>query len=91
MNMLDEVIARENAREIVGHLSGPEFLIVALAIDGLSGAQIADSLGVSRALICRRLGAARKRILGEIPELSTAVAGRSSQRGVKHRRNGRAG
>lgn len=85
---IDRLTSQERAQQIIACLTGEEMLIVHMVLNGYNRREIAEHLEVDRRDISRRLGRAKARILSEVPELEPAVAGRSAQRGAKHRRNG---
>ena len=58
----ERLIARERFQEVLSALTPCELALVALLMDGLSVADAAELLGISRQAAGRRLARARRRI-----------------------------
>ncbi len=71
----DRLIGLEHYREVLEALTARQLAVVALVLDGLSLAEAAEMLGISRRAAQRRLECARARLLREMPELADRLRG----------------
>jgi DNA-directed RNA polymerase specialized sigma24 family protein len=80
---LDELIAREACAEILSLLQPEERVIAALRVQGFDDGQIAETLGLDRSTVCRRMLRAQQRIAEQRPDLAGLLAGRRRSSGLR--------
>jgi len=73
MRFAERLVSLDRQREILELLTPQQLAVVALVVDGFSQAEAARMLGISRQAAQRRLRAARRRVLRELPELAGCV------------------
>jgi DNA-directed RNA polymerase specialized sigma24 family protein len=76
-----DLIRRQDFEDIVRHLHPIELLIAILRLDGLTDAQIAALLHVSRPAVTKRMRRAQRRIARDLPDVAHLLAGRVRRRG----------
>lgn len=78
---IDRIIGMETYAQLLKLFTPGELVVIALRYEGLSNMEVAAELGLSKAAVSMRLSTARKRVLREMPELASAVEGRSALNG----------
>ena len=73
MELTERMIALENYAEMMEELRPAELAVVALRLEGLSNAAIAEVLGISRAAVSQRMTRARRRLRVLFPHIKRVV------------------
>jgi DNA-directed RNA polymerase specialized sigma24 family protein len=85
---LQELIRSELCAEILGHLEPIEAFIAWQRVRGVTDAEIAQVLAMSRRAVNRRMRRAQQRISQQVPDSAELLGGRVRQRGRPRKRQG---